>query len=219
MFTGIIEETGTVREIISRGNSCTLKVGAKTVLEDMKLGDSISVNGVCLTVTEITSSTFSADISLETLRISNLKSLRSGDLVNLERSLKLTDRLGGHLVLGHVDGTGQILSKQVKENTIFLTISAPEELLCYIVPKGSIAVDGISLTVIQTSSNGFSVAIVPFTAAKTTLGFKKVGDTVNLETDILGRYVEKLLQGRPESKRRSIDLAFLAEHGFLDGGP
>jgi len=215
MFTGIIEELGTVREIAPRGNAAVMRIQARTVLEEMKLGDSIAVNGVCLTVVEISPSTFSADISLETLRVSGLRGLKGGDLVNLERPLRLTDRLGGHLVLGHVDGVGQILRRQVEENTIFLAISAPDELLYYIVPKGSIAVDGISLTVIDISPGSFSVAIIPHTAAKTTLGFKKVGEIVNLETDILGRYVEKFLQGRSESKQRSIDLAFLAEHGFL----
>jgi riboflavin synthase len=215
MFTGIIEELGTIQEVVSRGNSFVLRIGATTVLSDLKLGDSISVNGVCLTVREVSSSSFSADISLETLRVSSLKSLREEDLVNLERSLRLTDRLGGHLVLGHIDGIGQILNKESKENTIFFVISAPKDLSRYIVQKGSIAVDGISLTITNTSSDSFSVAIIPYTAAKTTLSFKKVGDVVNLETDILGRYVEKLLQNQSESVQRPIDLAFLAEHGFL----
>lgn len=216
MFTGIIEEMGTIREVVSRGNRSVIRIGAKTVFEDLKLGDSVAVNGVCLTVTEISPQTFSADISLETLRVSSLKGLRSGDLVNLERSLRLKDRLGGHLVLGHVDGMGQILNREVKENTIFLAISAPKELLYYIVRKGSIAVDGVSLTVTDTFPDSFSVAIVPYTASKTTLGLKKIGEPVNLETDILGRYVEKFLQGRSESSQRSIDLSFLAEHGFLN---
>jgi len=210
MFTGIIEDLGTVNRISRKGEDALLIVDTSMNLDDINIGDSISVSGACLTVTEKGDKRFSADVSAETLARTNLKSLKTGDKVNLEKSLRLNSFLGGHLVLGHVDGIGKIQEKVSKANSIQFGFEIDVELARYIVEKGSVAVDGISLTVNRCEKNSFYVNIIPHTARSTTLGFKKVADLVNIETDIIGKYVEKFL-----NPGKGIDMNFLAEHGFL----
>lgn len=209
MFTGIIEELGTVRHV-APGN---LELSARTVLESTRLGDSIAVNGVCLTVTALSPGGFTADVMPETLRRSGLGQLRPGSKVNLERAMAADGRFGGHIVTGHIDGTGTVYSLRREGNAVWVTIAAPPELLAGIVEKGSIAIDGISLTVAEVTDRDFAVSIIPHTGAQTTLLDRKAGDTVNLETDILGKYVAKLL-GREEPKSSGITMEFLAQHGF-----
>lgn len=217
MFTGIIEEIGTVKKISLAGKSGSLEIGAKKVLEGTKIGDSIAVNGVCLTVTSLSSSTFTADIMAETVRRSSLSSLSSGSGVNLERAMAADGRFGGHIVSGHIDGTGKIARLQKEENAVWVHISAGKEILALIVEKGSIAIDGISLTVASVSDSEFAVSIIPHTASETTLLSKKAGDIVNLENDIVGKYVQKLLSnpagGNNQNKSRNDDkfLSWLSE--------
>ncbi len=210
MFTGIIEDLGTVVRITRKGEDAFLIVDTSMNLDDINIGDSISVSGACLTVTEKGGKGFSADVSAETLTRTNLKSLKTGDKVNLEKSLRLNSFLGGHLVLGHVDGIGKIQEKVSKANSIQFGLEIDAELGRYIVEKGSVAVDGISLTVNRCEKKRFYVNIIPHTARSTTLGFKKVADLVNIETDIIGKYVEKFL-----NPGKGIDMNLLAEHGFL----
>ena len=196
MFTGIIEEIGSVKRVSVGGKSGSIEIAAKKVLEGTKVGDSIAVNGVCLTVTSLGSSSFTADVMAETLRRSSLDSLSLGNGVNLERAMAADGRFGGHLVSGHIDGTGTISKMQKEENAVWVHIQANSEILNLIVEKGSIAIDGISLTVAGVSDSEFSVSVIPHTAKETTLLSKKAGDTVNLENDIIGKYVQKLLGGR-----------------------
>jgi len=215
MFTGIIEELGTVQRLERGSNSCQIAIQASKVLEDVKLGDSIAINGVCLTVTSFDKEHFTADMMAETLAKTNLKDLGSGQRINLERATRLGDRMGGHLVQGHVDAVGTIVEQQKVDIATVLRIKAPEELLRYLVAKGSVAIDGISLTVVKVLSDSFTVSIIPHTGKMTTLGFKKTGDTVNLEADIIGRYVEKLLKRSKGENSTALSSEFLAEHGFL----
>ncbi len=196
MFTGIIEEIGSVKRVSVGGKSGSIEIAAKKVLDGTKVGDSIAVNGVCLTVTSLGSSSFTADVMAETLRRSSLGSLSLGNGVNLERAMAADGRFGGHLVSGHIDGTGTISKMQKEENAVWVHIQANSEILNLIVEKGSIAIDGISLTVAGVSDSEFSVSVIPHTAKETTLLSKKAGDTVNLENDIIGKYVQKLLGGR-----------------------
>lgn len=210
MFTGIIESMGTVKRITRKGEDVQLFLDTSMNLDDIKIGDSIAVNGVCLTVTEKTEQSFAADVSAETLARTTMKSLKSGDRVNLEKSLRINSFLGGHLVLGHVDGMGKIQEKVKKSNSIRFGVEIDAVLSRYIVEKGSVAVDGISLTVNSCEKNRFYVNIISHTALMTTLSFKKVADSVNIETDIIAKYVEKLLR-----QGKGIDMNFLAEHGFL----
>lgn len=196
MFTGIIEEIGSVKRVSVGGKSGSIEIAAKKVLEGTKVGDSIAVNGVCLTVTSLGFSSFTADVMAETLRRSSLGSLSLGNGVNLERAMAADGRFGGHLVSGHIDGTGTISKMQKEENAVWVHIQANSEILNLIVEKGSIAIDGISLTVAGVSDSEFSVSVIPHTAKETTLLSKKAGDTVNLENDIIGKYVQKLLGGR-----------------------
>lgn len=215
MFTGIIEEMGTLVRMEAGSAQSRLEVKAQQVLEEVKLGDSIAVNGVCLTVVQFDNSGFCADVMDETLKKSNLGSLKPGARVNLERALRLSDRLGGHLVQGHVDGQGVIRRVEPVGIARLYYISAGPEVMRYVVAKGSVAVDGISLTVVERDDNGFSVSLIPHSAAHTTLGFKQSGDSVNLESDIVGRYVEQLLQNVPAAGTSRISADFLAENGFL----
>jgi len=215
MFTGIIEELGTVKKLDATKDSAQLRIEANKVLVGSQIGDSIAVNGVCLTVTEITTSDFSVDIMYETLIKTNLHELKKGTKVNLERALQLQTRLGGHLVSGHVDGIGTINNiKQVGIAKI-IEITTSEEITSYLIPKGSIAIDGISLTLIDVNQDSFSVSIIPHTFNNTTLGFKGVGSKVNLETDIIGKYVAKFLRVNNKVQKKDISLDFLANHGFL----
>ncbi len=215
MFTGIIEEVGTVSTVHKSGTSSFIRIQAKTVLTDVHLGDSIAVNGVCLTVTSFDSSTFQADVMNETLSRSSLGSLTNGSPVNLERAMSANGRFGGHIVSGHIDDTGTVTAIENDGIAVWYTISADSSILRYIVEKGSIAIDGISLTVAKVTDTDFSVSVIPHTAAQTNLSSKKIGSIVNLENDIVGKYVEKLL--RPDSRPQSgskITLDFLAENGF-----
>lgn len=191
MFTGIIEELGIIKGIRSQSGGMRLSVSGNVVLEGMRIGDSIAVNGACLTVVEINGTLFSADVSKETVDKTNLVKLRVGDKVNLERPMRLSDRLGGHLVAGHVDATGVIRGLIKKGDASVFTFEAPKEVMKYLIYKGSVAIDGISLTVNEVQGNRFSITIIPHTAGMTTLGFKKIGDVVNIETDMIGKYVEK----------------------------
>jgi len=210
MFTGIIQGLGTVRRMTRKGQDAVMGVETAIPLNDLKEGDSVAVNGACLTITSISGQTFSADVSAETLARTNLQFLKTGERVNLEKALRLADFLGGHIVLGHIDGSGRIVERTPKSGSIVLGVTVEEGLGRYIVEKGSIAVDGISLTVNRYAKDRFYVNIIPHTIENTTLSFKKAGDPVNIETDILGKYVEKLLQ--PGGR---VDMDFLREHGFV----
>ena len=210
MFTGIVEGLGKVVRLTMKGADAVLEVEAAIDLQEVSLGDSIAVNGACLTVTSKTARTFTVDVSAESLSKTTLKTLQAGHQVNLEKSLRIGGFLGGHFVLGHVDGIGRILSKTQKSGSIIFAVEIPESLSRYIVEKGSVAIDGISLTVNKLEKGWFYVNIIPHTAGHTTLIGKKEADFVNIETDILGKYVEKLLQ-----TPRGIDKDFLAEHGFI----
>ena len=215
MFTGIIEELGTIRSIRRGAASAVLSIGAEAVLSDLRIGDSVAVNGVCLTATGVDGSGFTADVMHETLQRSSLGALGPGSRVNLERAIAADGRFGGHIVSGHIDGTGTIAERRRDDNAVWYTVSAPPALLRYIVEKGSIAIDGISLTVASVEADRFSVSVIPHTAAVTLLGAKGPGDVVNLETDIIGKYVERLLRPADTPAARSgISLEFLAENGF-----
>ena len=230
MFTGLIATLGTVERLAEGSTSCRLTVRAPQLLSGVKIGDSIAVNGVCLTVVHLRGDTFTADVMPETVRRTTLHLLQPGDRVNLEKALRPTDGLDGHIVQGHVEGVGTIQQIISEGNARVYRIQAPGELLHYIVEKGSIAVDGISLTVTETDDSGFGVSLIPHTAKMTTLGYKSAGDAVNLETDILARYVEKMLgmdkkgngfagrhkPGTAENKNSEPELteAFLLRHGF-----
>lgn len=215
MFTGIIEEVGTVRRIERGAKGARLTIGAKTVLEDTKIGDSIATNGVCLTVVSQTCDSFSADVMAESLRRSALGSLQSGSPVNLERAMAANGRFGGHIVSGHVDGTGRVTRIRRDDTAIWYTVACDAALLRYIVEKGSITIDGISLTVAAVTAQDFSVSAIPHTVAQTVLSERREGDVVNLECDIIGKYVEKLLQPAATAPAQSsLTREFLAEHGF-----
>lgn len=215
MFTGIVEEMGQVEGIQRGKQSAVLTIRAKTVLEGTKIGDSIAVNGVCLTVTSLLSDRFSADVMHETLDRSALSGLRRGSVVNLERAMAADGRFGGHIVAGHIDGTGRITRIKRDDNAVWYTVQATPQLLRYIVEKGSIAVDGISLTVARVEETAFSISAIPHTVAQTALQNRREGDLVNLETDIIGKYVEKLLTPAPETPASSgLTRDFLARHGF-----
>ncbi len=211
MFTGIIEEVGTVRQIRRGRCSAVVEVEARLVTEDLKIGDSVAVNGVCLTVTEKSGRGFQADVMHETLDRSSLAALRPGSPVNLERAMAADGRFGGHLVAGHVDGTGTITQVRRDDTAVWYTIRAEASLLRYVVEKGSVAIDGISLTVAAVTEDSFSVSVIPHTARSTVLGTKRAGDVVNLETDIIGKYVEKLLMPAGQT---GITREFLARYGF-----
>lgn len=209
MFTGIIEETGVIRAVQRGAKSAVLTVEAKKILEDVQIGDSIATNGVCLTVTSVRGSCFTADVMNETLRRSSLGDLTPGSRVNLERAMAVNGRFGGHIVSGHIDGTGTVVSVRRDDIAVWYTIRTAPQLMRYIVEKGSIAIDGISLTVAAVETDRFSVSVIPHTAQETTLSEKRPGVTVNLENDVIGKYVEKLMQ-----KDSGVTLEFLAQNGF-----
>ena len=215
MFTGIIEEIGTIARFERGPRSVRMTIAGWLIFSDLKLGDSVAVNGVCLTASAISGNQFTADVMPETLDRSALGALRIGSRVNLERAMAADGRFGGHMVAGHIDGTGQIQSLRPDDNAVWVRIAAGPEILRYTIEKGSIAIDGISLTVARVDTSGFSVSIIPHTGAETTLLTKGPGDLVNLETDLVGKYVEKLLQPRDSGAQPSgITSEFLAEHGF-----
>ena len=224
MFTGIVAAMGTVRRLIRRGEDAMLEVDTSLDLGDVRIGDSIAVSGACLTVTAKGGDAFTTEVSAETLSRTTLKIVRTGDRVNLELALRVGDRLGGHIVLGHVDGVGKILEKTPRSRSVVFGFEIDPGLDRYIVAKGSITVDGISLTVNRCEKNRFYVNIIPHTAAGTTLGFKAVSDSVNIETDILARHLEKLIFAGKETESTAgakagsaggVDLDLLARHGFL----
>lgn len=225
MFTGLVEEVGTLRRVKKQGEAMVLTVEASTVTEGVALGDSIAVNGVCLTVIAFDRTSFDADVMPETYRKSNLHQLRPGQDVNLERAMLAGGRFGGHIVQGHVDGVGIITGRETDVNAVVFAIRlTDDEMMRYVIPKGSITIDGISLTVVGTNASGFSVSIIPHTLAETALMNKKAGDSVNIECDVIGKYVDHLLHfkpaketGRPSSSRpeSKLSAAFLSENGFL----
>lgn len=200
MFTGIIEEMGVVKEIDRNLHAIRLTLLAKTVLDELEIGDSVTINGVCTTVTASTEESFTVDLSPETARVTSLGGLKIGDPVNLERAMRIMDRIGGHLVSGHVEGVGVIRDRKQEENAIVLTIEVPADILKYCIKKGSIAVDGVSLTINSLSDRALTISIIPHTAKVTTLGLKEIGAPVNLESDLIGKYVERLLN--PEARGR-----------------
>jgi riboflavin synthase len=219
MFTGIIEGLGTLSGIQSSGQGRRLTLTADFDLSQTRIGDSIAVNGACLTAVELGKRRFAADVSPETLSRTTLGKAVVGERVNLERALRLSDRLDGHLVSGHIDGTGIIHRREPAGNAVIVTVQVPESLSRYMIQKGSVAVDGISLTINQCSAGYFEVSIIPHTAGLTTIGFKPVGASVNIETDMIGKYVERFLMPHrpsqePEAKG-GLDMQFLARSGFL----
>ncbi|MDY3738681.1 MAG: riboflavin synthase [Peptoniphilaceae bacterium] len=207
----MIEEIGTLKNITKKNNLYTLNINAKKVLNDTKVGDSIATNGVCLTVSDIKDNYFEADVMLETINNTTFKNLKLGDVLNLERALLLTDRLNGHIVQGHVDGVGQIINIKINSNDIVYKLLTNDSLLKYIVKKGSVALDGISLTISNVDKSSFEVSIIPTTIRETNLASKKVGDLINIETDIIGRYIYKFLNNR---NKNDIDYEFLKKCGF-----
>ncbi len=224
MFTGIVEEIGTVVSVSQGIKAAKLTLQGNLIFEDMHIGDSIAVNGVCLTVTEKTSNTFIVDVMPETLRRSSLGKLSKGSKVNMERAMAANGRFGGHIVSGHIDGTGEIESFVKEDNAVWVTIKASSKLLKYIIEKGSITIDGISLTVAYVDNRCFKVSLIPHTAANTTLLTKKAGDIVNLENDIVGKYIDKLLhfeektpvaEAEEDMAAGGISMDFLAENGFI----
>ena len=212
MFTGIIEEIGKIQTVRKGAASSSISVQAKKVLQDVHIGDSIAVNGVCLTVTAFSQGGFTADVMHETFNRSSLGSLQKGSPVNLERAMPSNGRFGGHIVSGHIDGTGMVSAIQKDDNAVWYTIKTAPGILRYIVEKGSVAIDGISLTVAAVERDCFSVSIIPHTASITTLSSRRVGDTVNLENDCIGKYVERLM-GIQQSKH-NITADFLTKYGF-----
>ena len=214
MFTGIIEEVGTVLGIRRGAKSAVLHIAADKILTDVRMGDSIAVNGVCLTATSVNSNSFTADVMPETLCRSSLADLKSRSQVNLERAMAANGRFGGHIVSGHIDGTGAIKRIQKDDNAVRYEIGADRTILKYIVEKGSVTIDGISLTVTEVSEKSFSVSVIPHTISVTILGEKSVGSIVNLENDIIGKYVEKLLFAKEEKPKSNITREYLAKYGF-----
>ena len=214
MFTGLIEEIGSVRHVVSGAEWGSIAIGCRNVLSGTKIGDSIAVNGVCLTVTDLKKDGFTADVMAETLHRSSLGTLRQGDPVNLERAMPADGRFGGHIVAGHIDGTGVLSRKERIGNAVLLEISAAPAILYEIVEKGSSAIDGVSLTVVSVSENGFTVSIIPHTGAQTILLEKNTGSTVNLETDVIAKYVRRFTSPAPEEKKTTLTLDFLRENGF-----
>lgn len=210
MFTGIIEEKGYIENIVHGAKSCRLTVKADKIFDDLKLGDSVAVNGVCLTAQTINKPYFIADVMAETVRMTGLGNLTKGSTVNLERAMQLNGRFGGHIVSGHIDGVGTIVAMVREDNAVRVTVSAKSEIIKYIIYKGSVTLDGISLTVAETAKDRFTVSVIPHTAAETTLLEKSVGDRLNIECDVIGKYVEKML----DNSGGGITTDFLKENGF-----
>ena len=221
MFTGIIEGLGTLSGIRPAGQGKRLTIDADYTLDQTRIGDSIAVNGACLTVVKVNLKRFEVDLSPETLEVSTFEGAKLGDRLNLERAMRLSDRIDGHLVLGHVDGIGVIKERKKVANAVMVTIGVPEALARYMIQKGSIAIDGISLTINACEPKRITVSIIPHTAEKTTIGMKQNGDPVNLETDMIGKYVERFTQaGSVDSSKKTnassgIDMEYLAKSGFL----
>jgi riboflavin synthase len=214
MFTGLIEELGVVQALERGLQSATMTILARRVIKGMTVGDSVTVSGVCLTVVRLTDNGFVVEVSPETLRVTTLGGLGGGDGVNLERAMRLGDRVGGHLVSGHVEAVGRIVGRAPEGNAILLTVEAPREVLRYCVGKGSVTIDGVSLTINALTDKTFSVAIIPHTATATTLGLKPPGSPVNLEPDLIAKYVERLMSD-PDRPPEKVDTEFLRKRGLL----
>ena len=217
MFTGIIEELGTIKQISMQGGFGQIAIKANKVLEGTKIGDSIAVNGICLTVTSLQQDGFTADVMAETVRRSSLDLARKGDMVNLERAMAADGRFGGHIVSGHIDGTGKIVAYKKEENAVWVTIESTEKILEFIIEKGSICIDGISLTVASVSDSNFQVSVIPHTGEETTLLKKKQGDVVNLENDVVGKYIQKFMGMKSNNEKDSqsgITMEFLEKYGI-----
>ena len=216
MFTGIVEEMGKIVRVEKGAKSSRLTVSGDKIFSDLKLGDSVATNGVCLTVTSFSKGIFTADVMNETLKRSNLGELRQGSMVNLERAMIANGRFGGHIVSGHIDGTGVITKIEQDDIAVWYTIRADRKIMKYIIDKGSVAIDGISLTIAKVTDNDFAVSLIPHTAKETVLGYKKTGDTVNLENDVVGKYIEHFLSFKeePETKSSGITKEFLLKAGF-----
>jgi len=221
LFTGIIESFGTIKRIESSGEGKVLTIGCDLDLSGSKIGDSIAVNGACLTAVSLGKNTFQVDMAPETVDRTTFKHLVNGSKVNIERALKLSDRIDGHLVSGHIDGTGTVSAIQQRSNAVIVTVEIPSDLAFDMIEKGSVAIDGISLTINRCSDSDFEVSIIPHTAKITTIGIKKVGDKVNIETDMIGKYVKKILTKRSSKndalhdKKQDISMELLARNGFL----
>ncbi|MBC2714161.1 MAG: riboflavin synthase [Desulfobacteraceae bacterium] len=220
MFTGIIEGLGKITGIRSAGEGKRFAIDASFALDGSKIGDSIAVNGACLTAVTIAKSRFEVDVSPETIDKTTLKNIKIGEQVNIERALRLSDRIDGHLVSGHIDGTGRITHKNQKGNAILVGFSVPHSLTRFMIAKGSVAIDGISLTINTCDEQNFEVSIIPHTAEITTIGIRNVGDAVNIETDMLGKYVEKFLTNKHttdnnKNPRKPVDMEFLLKTGFI----
>ncbi|RKE00093.1 riboflavin synthase [Marinifilum flexuosum] len=217
MFTGLIEEIGQIKAIERGAKSIRLSISANKIMDDVKLGDSIATNGICLTVISFDSAGFTADVMPETMNRTSFGTLGTGSKVNLERAVRVGDRLGGHMVSGHVDGLGEIVGQEKDDNAIWVSIAAPKNILKYVIEKGSIAIDGISLTVAYVDEKIFKVSIIPLTQYDTTLTSKKAGEKVNLECDMTAKYIEKFMFHREEeekSEKSDISMDFLKENGF-----
>lgn len=214
MFTGIIEEVGKIAQIKKQGEFAVVTINASRVLEDVHLGDSIAVNGVCLTVTSFTSSQFTADVMSETLKRTSLGELQPSSPVNLERAMAANGRFGGHIVSGHIDGTGEVAEITPADNSVWYRIKTSPKLLRYIIEKGSITIDGISLTVVDVNEESFRVSIIPHTIKETNLGSKKIGSIVNLENDIVGKYIEQFLTKKEPAPETKLTMDFLKNAGF-----
>lgn len=217
MFTGLVEEIGEILKVSKGRNSSKVFIKAGSLLDGVKLGDSIAVNGTCVTVVDLKKDSFAVDVMAETLRMSSLKDLKIGMKVNLERALRLGDRLGGHIVSGHIDGIGKIVDIREEDISTWIDIEAASDLLRYIVLKGSVTIDGVSLTVAEVNKNRFSVSLIPHTKMETILDYKKIGDLVNIECDLIGKYVEKMVLNpkKEQEKSGSIDALKLKEYGFI----
>ncbi|OCA85208.1 riboflavin synthase [Pseudobacillus wudalianchiensis] len=214
MFTGIIEEIGTIEEVLARTQSLQLTIAASKVLEDVHLGDSIAVNGVCLTVTSFTAERFTVDVMPETFQDTSLSKINRGSKVNLERAMAANGRFGGHFVSGHVDGVGTITGKKQVENALYVDISYPSELAPYLMTKGSVALDGTSLTIFYVSEKELTISLIPHTQEETILAKKAIGDPVNIECDMLAKYVERMLNRKAEKPASNVTMELLEKHGF-----
>lgn len=218
MFTGIIEETGIIKKVNAASHSSSIWIKAGKIMKDLKLGDSVAVNGVCLTVAKIENKQWQADVMPETMKRSNLGLLRSGDTVNLERAMKADGRFGGHLVSGHIDGIGKIVKIKKEENAVIFEIETAQKLLNYMIEKGSIAIDGISLTITFLDQDSFGISVIPHTLKETVLGLKNIGDTVNLENDLIGKYIEKFIRkeavNKEDKPQSRLTMEFLEQSGF-----
>jgi len=221
VFTGIIESFGSIKQIKSSGEGKVLHIGCDLDLSETKIGDSIAVNGACLTVIGLDKNNFKVDMAPETVERTTFKQLGIGSRVNIERALKLSDRIDGHLVSGHIDGTGTIASIEKKSNAVIIQIDIPPKLAADMIEKGSVAIEGISLTINKCSAKDFYVSIIPHTADITTIGLKRVGDKINIETDMIGKYVKKILQAGSSKNdaypkgQKDISMELLAKNGFL----